>query len=231
MAAPAFDAVGTFLVGAGSTTGAAAVPAGTAAGKVALLHLYIENTDTITWPSGFTECASSPVVVTGAKAHNHHVAWKRLTGADSGTYAMSWTTSAYREAVATLYSGCATTGTPLEVLGAALNAADSTTTPAVSGATGGPDRLLVWSGTNWNEGAWTAPGSYTKRSGEPATAALACATLAQTTQGATGSVTGTCSVASASAGFLLGLFPDAPAGLPRSPVMGPSSAVMRAGSW
>lgn len=230
MAAPTFDAAGAFLVGAGSTTGAVAVPAGTASGKVALIHLYIENTDTVTWPSGFFECTSSPVVVTGAKAHNHHIAWKRLTAADSGTYAMSWATSAYREAVATLYSGCATTGTPLEVLGAALNAADSTTTAAVSGTTGGPDRLLVWSGTNWNEGAWTAPATYTKRSGEPASAALACATLAQTTQGATGSVTGTCSVASSSAGFLLGLFPDAVAGPRRTPVVS-GAAAMRAGSW
>lgn len=230
MAAPAFDAVGTYLTGTSATTGAVVVPAGTAAGKVALIHLYIENTDTITWPSGFAACTNSPVVVTGAKSHNHHIAWKRLTGADSGTYAMSWTNSAYREAVATLYSGCATTGTPLEVLGFAADAADATTTAAVSGTTGGPDRLLVWSGTNWNEGAWTAPATYTKRSGEPASAALACATLAQTAQGATGSVSGTCSVASASAGFLLGLFPDAAAGLPRAPVM-PRGASTRASTW
>src|SRR3954468_22065685 len=103
MAVPTFDAAGTFLVGAGSTTGAVPVPAGTAAGKIVLIHLYVENTDTISYPSGFLECSSSPVVVTGAKAHNHHVAWKRLTAADSGTYALSWTTSAYREAVATMY--------------------------------------------------------------------------------------------------------------------------------
>ena len=230
MAVPAFDAAGAYLTGTSATTGAVAVPAGAAAGKVAIIHLYIENTDTITWPSGFAACTNSPVVVTGAKAHNHHIAWKRLSGADSGTYAVSWTTSAWREAVATLYSGCAASGTPLEVLGFASNTTDTTTTAAVSGTTGGPDRLLVWSGTNWNEGAWTAPSGYTKRSGEPATAALACATLAQPTQGTTGSVTGTCSVASASAGFLVGLFPDAPAGLPRVPVM-PRGASTRASSW
>src|SRR3954465_4447787 len=226
MAAPEFAAVGPFLAGATDTFGNVAVPATTASGKVVLIHLYIEATDTITWASGFTECANSPVVVTGAKAHNHHVAWKRLTAADSGTYALSWTSSVYREAVATLYSGCATPGTPLEVLGFAANATDTTATAAVSGTTGGPDRLLVWGGTNWNEGAWTAPSGYTKRSGEPTAAACACATLAQTTQGATGSITGTCSVASSSSGFLLGLFPDAVGGPPRPPVV-PRGASMR----
>lgn len=230
MAAPTFDAAGTFLTGASSTTGAIAVPAGAAAGKVALLHLYKENTDTVTWPSGFTECTSSPVVVTGGNAHNQHIAWKRLTGADSGTYSASWTNSAWREAVATLFTGCVAAGTPLEVLGFAVDGTAQTSTPVVSGTTSGVDRLLVWSGTNWGEGAWTAPAGWTKRSGEPAAATLANASLAQAVAGATGSVSGSCTTAAATSAFLLGLIPPDAVVVAR-PVMGASGAAMRAGSW
>lgn len=225
---PAFDQAGAFLTGDSTADAVVAIPAGTAADKIVIVHLYKENADTVTVPSGFAECVNSPVVVGGAKAHNLHVFWKRLTGADSGTYTFTWTTATYREAVATSYTDVIGTGDPTEINNAAARDTDDTTTPSVSGTTGGPDRLLVWTGTDWNEGAWTAPAGFTKRSGEPAAAALACATAGQASPGPTGSVTGTCSAASAQAGFLLALQPPT---LPGRTLVVPGLAAVQSGTW
>lgn len=232
MPAPSFVATGTYLAGASAATAAPAVPPSTAIDQVVLLHLYKENTATVTWPSGFAECTNSPIAVAGGQLHNYHAAWKRLTAADSGTYAISWTGAVWRAAVAISYSGCITSGTPVEVIGFASDATGAATaTPAVSGSTLGDDRLLEWSATNWNEGTWTVAAGYTQRT-VPTASEIIAGTLAQAVQGSTGSVSGSNSVAASSAAFLIGLIPPpAASSAVRRPVMGASAAASRAGSW
>lgn len=210
MAAPAFGAAGTYLTGGSGTSAAIAVPSGVTADQVILAMLYIESTAAVTPPAGFTEAGASPISATGPGAHTLRVFWKRASGSDSGTYSFTWTGSAYREGSAQRYTGCITSGNPLDTGAGAPNSAqrssDATTTPAVSLTTQGADRLLVWAGTNFTGGAWTPPTSFTERA--DAGADLSVATLAQAAAGATGSVIGTCASSGYEVAWLGALLPD-----------------------
>lgn len=206
MAAPTFTAAGTYLAGASAASAAIAVPAGTAADLIVLVHLYKENAATVTPPAGFSECTNSPIS-TSPTVTSQHVFWKRLTGADAGTYTFSWTGSTWREGVATLYSGASTTGTPVEVNNAAQNSASGTATPAVSGSTGGVDRLLILGWTNINAGIPAPPTSFTLRAGGTGSAGSAVMTKAQAAAGATGSLAGSWDNSGQQTAFLTALLP------------------------
>lgn len=202
MTLPVFGVAGTYLTGT-SATAAVAVPSGVTAGQVILVHLYKESTATVTPPSGFTELTPAPF--TTSSVHTHHVFWKRATGSDSGTYSFTWSGSTFREAVAIRYTGCATSGVPVDVFNTAARSTNGTVTPAVSLTTTGADRLLEWAGSNFNAGSWTPPSGFTER--VDAAGCLSVATLGQSTAGSTGSVTGTCSGSSSETGWLLALLP------------------------
>ncbi len=213
MAAPAFGAAGTYLSGGSGTTAAIAVPSGVTADQIILAHLYIESTATVTPPAGFTETGASPISATGPGAHTLRAFWKRATGADSGTYSFTWTGSAYREGSAQRYTGCITSGNPLDTGAGAPNSAqrssDANATPAVTLTTQGADRLIVWAGTNFSGGAWTPPtqgGGYTER--VDASADLSVATVTQAASGSTGSVTGSCATSGYEVAWLGALLPD-----------------------
>jgi hypothetical protein len=189
MASPTFGAAGTYLSGTTSTTAAIAVPTGAAADEVMLAFIYIESTTAITPPSGFTlvDRASN----TGAGANDLAVYWKRCTGADSGTYSFSFSSS-YREAACCRFSGCITSGNPYDVVGkAAASSSPGGVTPASSNTTTVVDTLQVFAATNFNGSPWTPPTSYTER--VDSSADLTVATLAQAAIGASGSITATCS--------------------------------------
>lgn len=189
MPAPAFGAAGTTLTATNSAAANVAVPASVAADHVILVHLYKENTAAVTPPSGFTELTTAPA--TTGNVQTFHTFWKRATGADSGTYNFTWTGSVLRQAVAVRYTGCITTGTPLEGFTGAGRSSNGTVTPGVSLTTTGPDRLIVWGGTSWEVdagGSWTPPSGYTERVDSPA---IGVATLTQAAAGSTGSITGT----------------------------------------
>lgn len=165
MTAPSFVAAGTYLSGSAASA-AVAVPSGTAAGRLAIVSMFLDgNVQTVTPPAGFFEAENSPSQITGVGgAHGLHVFWKRLTGADAGTWTFTWPSSTYREAIATLYQDVVATGTPFDSPTAtAQDTANGTVSPAVAVTSLGPDRLLVWGGTNWAGGTWTAPTGHTKR--------------------------------------------------------------------
>lgn len=157
---PSFVSAGTYLDNT-STTAAVAVPAGALADMVAVVGMYLDGAViTVTPPTGFVEAAGSPVALpAGGGAHSLRVWYKRLTGADSGTYDFTWGSSRYHEAQAVLYKDVAA-GDPFEVTtDTALDLGNSTVSPPVSLITGGANRLLVWAGTNWGGGTWSAPAS------------------------------------------------------------------------
>lgn len=235
MAVPVFGAAGTYLSGTGATTAAIAVPAGVTSGQIVLAFLYIESTTAITTvPSGFTECAASPIAATGLGLHSLHVYWKRASGADSGTYTFGWTGSIYREGVAERYTGCVTSGDPWDTGAGAPNSAqrssDATATPAVSLTTQGADRKLVWAGTNFAGGAGTPPSGWTERA--DGTSDLWTADKDQAVAGATGSITGSNAASSYSCAWMGALLPDTgAAALSPTPLIVPSVAVHRASSY
>ena len=86
------------------------VPTGAASGDVALVCLSMWETanPTVTPPTGFTLVTT--VVNSEMKLK---LFWKRLTGADTGNYAFSWTGSQWTDGQAILITGAVATGDPI----------------------------------------------------------------------------------------------------------------------
>jgi hypothetical protein len=219
MALPVFVAAGTY-VRPTSTAVTPGVPAGAAANHIALVFIYKENVAAVTPPAGFTSVTNSPIATT-SQVSQLHIFWKRLTGADSGSYSFSWTGSCYAESQAINFSGCVTTGDPTEIDNAATSGSTLvSTTPAVSGTTLDIDRLLVWSASNFNGGAQvTVPASpiaFTRRDGGGTSSCIGVGSAGKATAGATGSITGSYSISAVETAFLVALSsvaPSAPAAL------------------
>jgi hypothetical protein len=208
MALPTFVAAGAMdAEGTGSSSAVYTRPAGLAAGDIILFHLYKENSETVTIPSGVTAVTGSPVGVTSGNVQWHYMWWKRATASEPSTYTFSWPTAEYRAGQCAAYRGCPSTGTPFDVLDSAAKTSSSTTTPAVAVTTTGPDRLLVWSGTSWNTGTWTAPTGFTLR-GDSVGTVHAFATRNWPTAGATGNVIGTTDVSNTTTAWLAALLPS-----------------------
>lgn len=204
MASPAFGSAGTYLSGASSTTAAFAVPASVAANDVIIVTYYSEDTTgTVTAPGGFA--VKTDTIVTGN--HRLVIAWKRASGADTGTYSFTTTNAAWREGGAVRYTGVVTSGDPFDVT-STNQATSGTTTPAVSVTTTVADTLLVWAMSNFNGGTASAPSGYTLRlSGAGGDAAQA--TLAQASIGGSGSITATAPANAGQTAFLGALKPNA----------------------
>lgn len=83
-------AVGTPTTATGnSITPAVAVPSGVASGDIVILLLNVDNSGSAfntKWPSGFTNLDDRTLTLDGQRVGS---AWKRLTGADSGSYTMA----------------------------------------------------------------------------------------------------------------------------------------------
>ncbi len=203
MAAPAYGSSGTAQAGGYDNTVILGVPSGTAADDIVIAWIYNENTLSNT-PTGFTlkvEEASAGQAIS--------VYWKRLTGADSGSYQWTHADGDWCEGVAIRYTGCITTGDPFDVFDSA-NQASGTNTPAVSNTTTVVDTLQLWGGTNFNGGAWTPPSGYTERYDDSGD--LTVSELVQAGIGGSGSITGTCAGGSTqSSAFLGALKPPAAA--------------------
>lgn len=151
------------LAGGSAATANVPVPSGTASGQIAEVGIYKENNAAITTvPSGFT---LKTTLNTSASARGSlYVFWKRLTGADSGTWNFAWTGSTFRAAAAALHSGRVASGDPFD---GTVGTAESTTSVATLNASTSPaaaagDAVGFW--TDFSGGnAWTQPTNYTER--------------------------------------------------------------------
>lgn len=106
------------VTGTGDTNGASCVvpvPTGAASGDIAILAM--EHWDTfdgtsVTFPAGFT------TVINGILSGNReklYVAWKRLTGADTGNYTVTWTGNQWNMGHCLMVSGVVGSGDPVDV--------------------------------------------------------------------------------------------------------------------
>lgn len=194
MAAPAHASTGAYTEDA-SAAPSFAVPSGVSSGDVLVIAIFVDGTATITGlPTGFAEAENSPVALdVGGGSHSLHVAWKRATGADTGTYDITLSGSTFCAGAALRYTGCAESGDPWDA-GAddAQDAASASVTPAVAITTAGADRLLVFAATIWSGGSWTQPSGYAERV-DNGFGHLNVADLAQAVAGSSGSVTATSS--------------------------------------
>lgn len=202
MPPPQFVSAGTFYDPGGTGT-SHVVPAPASVGSldIVLVHMYIEDTTAVTPPGGFSEIPTA--VFTSAPATGGRVFWAR--GPGGSTYTFTTGVAVFRQATATRWTGCITTGDPYDPdTDAAQRSSNGTTTPAVSLTTSGSDRTVVWSGTAVSTGTWTPPSSYTERVDGTE---LSVASREQAVAGSTGSVTGTHSASSFQTAFLLALVP------------------------
>lgn len=194
-----------------SQTPAVAVPAGVAADDIVLLAAAIDITaaafDPADWPTGFTELAEADVTLDG---QSMAVGWKRLTGADAGSYTFGSVTAGAAPWVcqAVALSGRHVTDPPVVSANATSNAANtSPVTITANGVTAlAGDDLVHFSMPDVNTtGAGTghtAPAGYTKREDDELTFAnLSIATLDNAGAGATGTVAATFTMSGGTAGW------------------------------
>lgn len=137
------------------------VPTGAAADDIALLAIEVwldTSTDpVITWPSGFTQKISYESTTDGFQ--RMFIGWKRLTGADTGTYNYTISGSYWNMAHCILISGAATTGDPIEATNTAQSTGTSTPSTSVTMTTAG---ALVHFVMNENSASATPPTSFTE---------------------------------------------------------------------
>jgi hypothetical protein len=226
MAAPAFGSAGTRLTGGTSSTANVAVPSGVASGDIIVAYLFGQDaTRTCTGPDGsWSHAPNSPVTMATGGAHRLHVMWRRATGADSGTYTFTFSTSDWREGVAVRYTGCLASGDPWDTSNTATltSTGGVFTTPAVSLTTTGVDELLVFSATSWAGCSYTPPTGFAERfdaqGAGGSDAGVTVADLAQSAAGGSGTVQATMSAIGTACAFLGALKP-AEAVAPRGDVV------------
>lgn len=193
---PVFGAAGTYLTGAVTGTAQFPVPAGTAAGELVVIYMYLEATADIppaNVPAGFAlEGRVSTGPNSGANDHDLLVYWKRCSTTDSGTYDFTLTSTFWREGVAVRYTNVIGAGNPFDIItSAATQSSTSGITPAVRAAAGYTNTLLTFAGTNFNQGAWSpTTGGLTERVDNGTN--LTVEDLPQLAAGDTGSITATC---------------------------------------
>lgn len=185
------------------------VPAGVAADDIVILVVSVDNVAEVfasgDYPAGFSELAEVDVTTDGQTVA---VAWKRATGADSGSYtfanhatALEWACEAF------VFSG-RDTANPPTLTSASSNAANaspvSVNAATITALTG--DDLLWISAPDVNAtgigSGHTPPSGYTERQDvELGFTNLSGATKDNATAGATGTVTGTLTLTSGGAGW------------------------------
>jgi len=192
--AVAFRAASDTGNAASVTSRAPAVPAGAAVGDVAVVILGMwepaHSAPTVTPPAGFVQKDTFTSDDTFSK---NSVWWKRLTGADAGTYSFSFNIAFWTTAECMLFSGCAASGDPWDgvpVKNAGSWGTFGTLSLTTTDAAGG----LVWACYNDSGGAHTPPTGFTE------TAENDCGSCAYRIPGTAGSLSAAnASVASTSA--------------------------------
>lgn len=210
MVLPAFGSAGASSGGGSGTACTIPVPTGVAVGHIIMVFLYVETTQAVTADTGFVEASNSPVVVTGAHAHDLHVFWKRATAADTGNYSFTIAAGlAWRMGVAVRFTGCVEAGVPFDVVtGAIKTTTTDGTTPAVSLSTTSTDRELVWAGSFYNgDATCTPPSGMTERVDISGGVALDVATKDQVQPAGSGSLSGTFSGSGGTGAWLGALLP------------------------
>jgi hypothetical protein len=224
--APVLAATGTFCAYvAGRTSTPIPVPSGVTAGDIILAHVYADDsTPTITPPTGFTEITFGTAPTTTTPSMTVHTYWKRATGADSGTYTFTHGT-ANTQGIAQRFTGCVTTGTPVEALGGANRNTSAATAPSITGTTTHDNELLVYTSAVYTNTTWTAMSgwttSYNGGNGQYE------AVKTQATAGSTGAIAATSTVANAEVASLVGLIPASSGG---GGVVGPAPVLASSSS-
>lgn len=199
------------MVGASAANFTITKPTGLANDDMLYVGFYIESDAAITAPSGFSTKGNSEQNL-ATHEHRYYLYEKRITNAagEPADYTFSWTGAVWREAVCFAVVGAKKTGNPFNTaLQTAASGASQNTTPAVSLTSTVDECLLIWFGSCFAGGSWTQPTGWILQYNSGSDHAFA--TLGQSTQGATGTITGSYTGgASGTTGLLAAIEPAAP---------------------
>lgn len=140
-----------------------AAPAGLANNDILVLHIFVGasgTAPTVTPPSGFTAVTGSPKAISdGGFAANVYVFWKRASG-ESGSYTATHSAGS-SQASLRAYSGCATSGSPIDASSANSGTGQITTATGIT--TTVADTMLLYAANNWEGSGTTPPSGFTER--------------------------------------------------------------------
>jgi hypothetical protein len=203
----------TANIATGESTSPAVASTGVVSGDIVLLRYCMDQADrTPTWPTGFTQLGI--VNLTGADGGHCAFAWKRAGGSEPGTYTITTNAVSTPDWVCqcSIYSGRHATDPPVASTLSESDPAGGAASPITATANGvtavGADDLDYWVGPDYQPtGAWnvyTAPSTYTtpaNGTGEIQFAALGTSYKENVSAGATGSVAGSFTLTSGTAGY------------------------------
>lgn len=113
MAAPAFRQISSVSGATRNGTVTITKPTGTVNDDIMVCFFYVETDNAVTHPDGWSD-AFETVDNNGATyAHRLYVYWKRASG-EGADYTFTWTGNVWQEAIIVSYSGCITTGSPID---------------------------------------------------------------------------------------------------------------------
>jgi len=196
-----------------STTRSCTVPPGVAADDIIIIMLSADGTSSTatngTVPTGFTAFFNNTDVT--ADSQTVSSAWKRATGADSGSYSFGTSTGAGSNWMcqAVVLSGRDTGNPPVAGTSSIQNTGQSSpVTVSANGVTALSGDDLVWfsapdpTATGVVTGH-TPPSSYTERQdANNGWTSMSIATLDAASAGATGTISGTLTLSSNTSGYL-----------------------------
>jgi hypothetical protein len=191
-----------------STTPSVSVPSGVQADDIVILAVsqgFTSGDFTAAWPSGFSELAD--LNITSGIGRSVGVAWKRLTGADSGSYTLGSTgTNANWICQAYAFRGPLVPAITSQINESANSSPVTATAPGHT-ALAGDDLLWLVMAEPSDSGGYngaTAPTDYTEQEDAENSGgfvAVAGATRDSVGAGATGDVSGTFALSSGTAGW------------------------------
>lgn len=194
-----------------SNTISVAVPTGVQADDIVIIGFGLDNQSAAVNagdpPTSFTELAENDNTLDG---HTSWIGWKRLTGADSGTYSFGNVDNSGQAwvCVAVAFRGRDTTNPPVVGTTGSSNAANgnpvSVNAPGVTAVDG--DDLLWFGSADVNAtgigNGYTAPSGYIEaEDGELTFSDVSIAYKENVSAGATGTVTGTLALTSGGSGW------------------------------
>jgi hypothetical protein len=201
MVAPSVGSVGTPTNPSGSGTAVSIpVPASVVSGSVVVVVVNTGSTSSITGfgTTGLAHAAGSPLQSSaGGGNFNVNVLWKRASGADSGTYALTQSAAQFWTGGSARIDNAVASGNPWDAAsgtGTALNTSTSASSLTTSMTTGSADELLFNAAGQFNGGTWTQPTGFTKDFTDTAAPGIIYFShKAQAAAGATGTLTTTSS--------------------------------------
>lgn len=162
------------------------VPSGVQANDIVVVILWTPTVTTITPPSGFAYADGFPSSV---GSNTTHVFWKRLTGADSGTYDFTSSANTWHSRGAYAFRGVVSSGDPWETdFGQAQASSSASANVNMDVIVPNSMGILLCGAWSGDEGTWTIPSGWTAPSGTFPGANFNFTYKLLTTAGNTGSV-------------------------------------------